>query len=272
MARTLLNGPENISTGTLTRALLNTATSGSAVIAKVIAGTNMSLASTGADAGTGDVTINLNPSANIKLVAGTTTVAPLTFQSGTNLTTAGAGNFEYDGKVFYSTPTASARGVSPSVQLIIAQSAVTLISQTGVQQAFTTPGGGAITLAVGTYEVEWQFALTGMSATSGSFGFDFQGTAAYTYYMTAEAVKAPLATATAPTLSFNTAANTAIAAASTSTTGTAKIRGLLMVTGAGSIVPEVSLGVAAAASVAAGSFCTFTPLGAATVTSVGRWA
>ena len=58
MARTLINGPEGISTGTLTRALLNTTTAASAVIAKVVAGTNITLTSTGVDAGTGDVTIN----------------------------------------------------------------------------------------------------------------------------------------------------------------------------------------------------------------------
>ena len=39
----------------------------------------------------------------VALSAGTTTVAPLNFVSGTNLTTATAGAIEYDGKVFYGT-------------------------------------------------------------------------------------------------------------------------------------------------------------------------
>lgn len=42
------------------RADLNVSTAGSAVITKVIAGTNLTISSTGADAGTGDVTVNLN--------------------------------------------------------------------------------------------------------------------------------------------------------------------------------------------------------------------
>jgi hypothetical protein len=44
--------------GDVLRADLNTSTSGSAVITKIIAGTNISISSTGVDAGTGDVTIN----------------------------------------------------------------------------------------------------------------------------------------------------------------------------------------------------------------------
>ena len=38
---------------------------------------------------------------NLELAAGTTSLAPLTFQSGTNLTTAAAGDAEFDGTAFY---------------------------------------------------------------------------------------------------------------------------------------------------------------------------
>ena len=44
--------------GDVVRADLNTTTAGSAVITRIIAGTNISITSTGVDAGTGDVTIN----------------------------------------------------------------------------------------------------------------------------------------------------------------------------------------------------------------------
>lgn len=44
--------------GDVTRADVNTSTSGSALITKLIAGTNITITSTGVDAGTGDVTIN----------------------------------------------------------------------------------------------------------------------------------------------------------------------------------------------------------------------
>src|SRR5579863_10082753 len=59
MARTLITGSEQIAPGSLTRALLNTTLAGSAVIAKILAGNNVTLAYTGVDAGTGDVTVNV---------------------------------------------------------------------------------------------------------------------------------------------------------------------------------------------------------------------
>lgn len=45
--------------GAVTRSDLNTSTSGSAVIRKLVQGTGLSISSTGADSGTGDVTVNL---------------------------------------------------------------------------------------------------------------------------------------------------------------------------------------------------------------------
>jgi hypothetical protein len=69
MARSLLNAAAQILAGSITRALLNTSLAGSAVIAKVIAGTGISLIQTGPDAGTGDVTINaVSPTVSITFV------------------------------------------------------------------------------------------------------------------------------------------------------------------------------------------------------------
>jgi len=48
--------------------------------------------------------------------AGNTTVAPLTLTSGTNLTTAAAGSFEYDGTTLYYTPTGFQRGFVSAMQ------------------------------------------------------------------------------------------------------------------------------------------------------------
>ena len=61
MGRSLFNAPQQIAPASITRALLNTSLAGSSVIARVIAGTNITLTQTGADAGTGDVTINATP-------------------------------------------------------------------------------------------------------------------------------------------------------------------------------------------------------------------
>lgn len=58
MARTQIRSGQ-VGDAEVGRADLNTATSGAAVIAKAVQGTGISLSSTGADAGTGDVTINV---------------------------------------------------------------------------------------------------------------------------------------------------------------------------------------------------------------------
>lgn len=57
MARTQLTG-QQINDGTVQRADLDATTAGNAVIKKVLAGTGITLVSTGVDTGTGDVTIN----------------------------------------------------------------------------------------------------------------------------------------------------------------------------------------------------------------------
>jgi hypothetical protein len=57
MAKTEIRSAQ-IKDSTVNRDDLDTATTGKAVVAKIIAGTNITLGSTGVDAGTGDVTIN----------------------------------------------------------------------------------------------------------------------------------------------------------------------------------------------------------------------
>lgn len=58
MGRTFLTGGQ-VKDGSVQKVDLDTTTTGQAVITKVIAGTNISISSTGVDAGTGDVTVNL---------------------------------------------------------------------------------------------------------------------------------------------------------------------------------------------------------------------
>jgi len=209
----------------------------------------------------------------VGIAAGTATVAPVVLTSGTNLTTAAAGAQEYDGAVFYSTPTALNRGVDLSEQFVLLNAAYTLTSQTAAQKLFNASTNGALTLPIGTYEFECLFSLTSMSSTSGSFGFALGGTATFTQEWYAEAQKgaAALATAAAAQNTFNTAANVALATASTNTVGYASINGVIRVTVAGTIIPQVSLGVAAAAVVGVNSQFRIRALGSATVAAVGNW-
>jgi hypothetical protein len=206
------------------------------------------------------------------LAAGTSSTPPLKLTSGTNTTTAQAGAIEYDGNVFYGSVTASERGVLIAAQIEVLSSSYTLTSTTSAQQLLNTTTNGAITLAAGAYEFECLFSLTSLSSTSGAFGFALGGTATFTQAWQSIASKPASLTGTqSPTLNFNTAASAAVAPANTNTNGIALIKGIVRVTAAGTVIPQVSLGVAAAAVVQAGSYFKIAPIGASGVTSVGNW-
>jgi len=59
----------------------------------------------------GNVTVG-----NLTILAGTNTMAPINFTSGTLKTNASSGSVEYDGKIVYATPSDSQRGVVPATQ------------------------------------------------------------------------------------------------------------------------------------------------------------
>jgi hypothetical protein len=212
---------------------------------------------------------------NIALAAGTTSLAPLTFVTGANLTSAVGGSIEYDGTCFFASIGSATRTGVRSDQLAFLNTAYPLVSQIAAQKAFNSTANGQVSLVAGTHEFECLLNLSGMSATSGSFGFALTGGATFTQQWHAMAIKAAaLATAATWQQSFNTAANTTLATASTATVGFAFIRGRLNVTVSGTVIPQVSLTVAAAANVGAGSYFKVGALGSGSGTTnivVGTW-
>lgn len=222
----------------------------------------------------GNVTINAPTSgAAQSLPAGTTAVYPLLINSGVQLTTPVAGGLEYDGTCAYFTPFATSRGVNMTEFMQCISGAYTLTSQTAAQKLLNATTNGAITLPIGVYEFECAFSLTAMSASAGAFGFALGGSSTHTDAWWCSADKTTtLATAVATALtSFNTAANVAVSPSNTSTVGWAQVRGIIRVTVAGTIIPQVSLGVAAAAVVGANSFFRILPVGPSGFTTVGQW-
>jgi hypothetical protein len=164
-----------------------------------------------------------------------------------------------------------AEDVGPAEAVMVLSASYTLTSQTPAQKAFNATANGAITLAIGVYEFECLLNLSGMATSSSSFGFAFAGTATRTEMWLATAAKAALATAAAAQSTMNTAANTTLATASTSAVGWAHIRGIIRVSAAGTLIPSVSLGTAAAAVVNANSFFKIRPLGASGFTNAGAF-
>ena len=171
-------------------------------------------------------------------------------------------------------PTMAMAGIIPMENWVRLTSTYTLTSQTAAQKLFNASTNGAVTLPIGTYNFECGFALTSMSATSGSFGFALGvGTAVIgTQGWFAWADKAAAATASTGQITWNTAANTTLVTGNTTTTGQSYIKGTFTVTTAGTVIPQVSLGVASAAVVAVGSFFRCSPVASsATATTVGNW-
>jgi hypothetical protein len=201
--------------------------------------------------------------------------AGFTFTAGTLATSPQAGDTEYDGVVKYSTPIAAERGVIQAEQFITVQGGTrTLASQTAAQKIFGTPTNGALTVGGSrSYWFEGYVTLSAMSATSGAFGFAFLGTATFTTIgWISEGVKAALATAAATQQTANvTAANTAIVTATTNTVGWFYVKGLMRINAGGTIIPAVSLGIAAAAVVGQDAWFRIRAIGNNTVVSVGNW-
>lgn len=111
-------------------------------------------------------------------------------------------------------------------------------------------------------------------ATSGSFGFAFGGTASFTSQVwQSSAVKSSSLSAggAASQLNFNTAANTALATANTLTNGVCRITGIVRINAGGTLIPQVSLGIAAAAVVGVNSYFRIWAVGTNTITNVGNW-
>lgn len=204
---------------------------------------------------------NLPQVFGLQTAAGTTVTPPIKLSSGTKTTTPVVGAIEYDGSVVYATSSTAGRGVVTAEQYVVLNTPYTLTSQTTAQQLFNATATGALTLPIGTYQFECVFALSSMSASSGSFGFGIGGTAVNTQAWDATAYKMPESTAVDLATSaatwgetYNTTANQTLVVASTSSTGWTKIRGIINVTTTGTIIPQVYLGIAAVAVIGAGSF------------------
>lgn len=196
--------------------------------------------------------------------------------SGTVQTTPDAGTFpEYDGNCFYGTTDAGNRGVIPVINIIRASSAQTLTSQTAAQNIFDSPANGRITIETGAYLFELMVLFTGMSATTGNGQILFGGTGTFGGWLWASNAIDGVAGTTLLDLdnAFNVtnASAALIAATAVNTTLRVWARGSFECSGAGTLIPQIALTTAAAATVAEGSFFRLERIGAASMDSVGQW-
>ena len=220
--------------------------------------------------------VTISTAGQINAIAGTTTDAPLKITTGTLNTTAQAGALEYDGVPHFSFD-ASARGVIPAIQFMTLTANYTLTSQTAAQKIFNTPANGSFNVKAGTtYKFKCWFALASMSASSESYGFAFGGTATLTSQSWESLANKGGSLTSAGTIgtaysTHNTGANIRLTVSNTNTAGVAVIEGIVRINAAGTLIPQVSLGIAVAAIIQTGSYCELIPIGITnTVTSEGN--
>jgi hypothetical protein len=131
-------------------------------------------------ASTGAVTLSL-PNAvtmpgSLTLAAGTASVAPLTFQTGTNLSTAVEGAAEFDGKVLYFTSNNAERGIVKNPQVFVLNANHTLTNQASVQSLL----GKGVTISSGLryyYRILYTVYLSNSSRLTSAPQFAVGGTA-----------------------------------------------------------------------------------------------
>jgi hypothetical protein len=118
---------------------------------------------------------NKTLAAGTLVAAGTSTLAPLDFATGTLVTTPIAGAFEYDGKLPYFTPQGTQRGLMPAGQYYRLNTANVGANVNTVQSVF----GVGVTLSSSTvYAFEGFYMLIkSAGTTSHNIGYSFGGTA-----------------------------------------------------------------------------------------------
>jgi hypothetical protein len=217
------------------------------------------------------------------VASGTTSLAPLSFQAGTNLTTAASGVIEYDGTTFYSTP--AGRGISPSVMVYRLNADLAGANSTASQSLF----GVGVSLQANTiYAMQMVFTLAKTAGTtSHSVGFSFDGGTAtfnniHIQGMYSNHQAAPSTTSSLTTSAWNYGIHTGTALinyinniAGSVRTQTGNFNGTFSVNAAGTFNPQYKLSAApgGAYSTLAGSFISIWPIGTAgSNVSVGPWA
>jgi hypothetical protein len=217
----------------------------------------------------------------VRPTAGTATVPALSFTSGTNMTTAGAGAFEYDGVAFYGTPSASNRGILDTTHFMVLAVDYTANDSTSAQKVFNigTSGLGAITLPGSTsYFMEAVYYITrGVGSNSHTLSTLFAVSNALTgITYTADTTSTTGNTLGAVSRIYGTAATAVIvtgASTSSSENITVVIRGIVRTNASTTFTPQIKYSSApgGAPTILTNSYIKLTPIGSSAVTFVGNW-
>jgi hypothetical protein len=226
---------------------------------------------------------------DLVLAAGSGTVEPLTFQTNSATPTATSGAMDYDGIVFYQTANTGAGRALATQNYRYASSAEYYVdfSGSGAVQSMLGATTRGITVAAGTtYEYELSMALQHQYQVNASITGTFQmisttvsgsPVTAYVSYVDYGSNTTGFTTATTMSSVRATGNVTFMSAISSgSRYGILKVKGIVRVTGSGTV--KIYPGLSASGTndnswiIQPGLLFTMTPIGNGTVTSVGAWA
>lgn len=209
--------------------------------------------------------------------AGSATAASWpTLGSGTVLTTAEAGAIERDANCFYGCTDAGNRGYIPVRHFIRADATRIFTSNTSSQAIFTSPANGRISLETGLYRVQGLLAFNTMSGTIGNLLVNLlgAGTATVAAWLW-RGFGADIAVGTVSALGGSWMATStspvSIVTGVTATELVVDINGTFEVTGAGTMIPSITMVTASASVLLIGSYLMLERMGSTTVVSIGQW-
>lgn len=211
------------------------------------------------------------------LAAGTTTIAPLKFTSGTNLTTAQAGAMEYDGNCFYASPGASNRALAKAIHFTTTTADFTGANSTAAQPMFNTTEDVITLPSTTSYLLEISAHIHTTGTANHTFGILFGGTATLTsigYQATVTNAATEVLGGSQTFWSTSAAVQVLTAATATATHHSLVVTGIVRINAGGTFIPQYQWGTTApgtAGVTLANSYFKLTPIGSNTVLAVGNW-
>ena len=209
--------------------------------------------------------------------AGTATLAPFKLVSGTNLTTASAGAFEYDGKCFYAT-TSNGRTLLTGEHFAMVATTRTISNVTTDQAVFDSANDSILLAANTAYVFEGFYRVisgTTTHTTAMSFLEVSIGTLGTWYWLAINHGSAAGTVSRAQdTTVFTSAAGGATNSTSVSALTTIWFRGVVeTTTDSVSVTPNIKFSAQPGGTnqIGVGSYIKFTPVGTDSVQSVGPW-
>jgi len=218
--------------------------------------------------------------ANLDIMAATSTSTSLCVRPGASLTAPISGAYEYDGDAMYATTSAvHGRGVLPSQMFTMGAGVTVATPLISTNYPIFPLANDAVSVVAATYRIRGVIGVVCAGTIANILRLSIKGagsaiTSSIAY--TATATNGNAATPTGFQMSYITsdvAADVTSTSAAAATNRTISIEGIIRISVAGTLIPSVQFSAApgGALSFKASNFLELTPMGSSSVSLVGQW-